>query len=148
MRCPPQLAATQFPTVSSVVLLLDGERVTTFGGEGIVIDHPLTRADFEEQTPAILVETPAPFDEVVFPLRLTGTANVFEAVFMIRLTDAAGTTFYEQPAMATSGTGTRGTFDITIEATPAAHGTGIVRLWEPSARDGSDTNVVEYPVEM
>ena len=54
---------TQFPTVESVEI--DGESYT--------------RADFEEQTPSVLVESPLPFEEVTSPLRATGTANTFEA---------------------------------------------------------------------
>ena len=49
-----------------------------------------TRADFEEQTPIILVESPLPFEEVTSPLRVTGTANTFEATFQYELLDARG----------------------------------------------------------
>src|SRR5439155_26106165 len=34
---------TQFPTVQRVALHLDGEPVTVFSGEGIVLDRPQTR---------------------------------------------------------------------------------------------------------
>lgn len=136
---------TQFPNVEGVLLEIDGEPVTEFTGEGFIIDHPLTRADFEDQTPLIFVESPAPFDTVGSPLRITGTANVFEAVFMIRLQAANGDVLYEHNAMATSGTGTRGTFDVTVEF-DVPPGEGMLTLWEPSAKDGSPTNVVEIPV--
>lgn len=36
----------RFPTVRRVLLRLDGRRVTVFGGEGLILDHPLTRSDF------------------------------------------------------------------------------------------------------
>ena len=136
---------TQFPTVDGVLLEIDGEPVTELTGEGVVIDHPLTRADFEDQTPIIFVESPAPFDRVGSPMRITGTANVFEAVFMIRLQTASGDVLYEHNAMATSGTGTRGTFDVTVEL-EVPRGNGVLTLWEPSAKDGTPTNVVEIPV--
>src|SRR6266567_46920 len=49
-----------------------------------------TRANFEDETPLILVESPLPFQTVHSPLRVTGTANTFEATFQYELTDAAG----------------------------------------------------------
>ena len=66
---------TQFPTVESVEI----------GGKSY------TRADFEEQTPSVLVESPLPFEEVTSPLRATGTANTFEANFNYELVDSEGT---------------------------------------------------------
>ena len=139
---------TQFATVSGVQLASDGEPIVVFGTEGIVLDGPLTRDDFEDLTPAILVEDPAPFDVVATPLRVHGTANVFEAAFMVRLTDGEGNVVYEGPQMATSGTGTRGTFDLTIDTVGATAGRAELRLWEVSARDGSDINVVTIPLEL
>jgi hypothetical protein len=139
---------TQFDTVTGVQLADEGEPIDVFGSEGIVLDGPLTRDDFEDLTPAILVEGPAPFDVVGNPLRVHGTANVFEAAFMVRLTDAGGNVVDEGPQMATSGTGTRGTFDLTIDTVGATAGRAELRLWEASARDGSDVNVVTIPLEL
>jgi spore germination protein GerM len=47
---------TQFPTVEGVNFKLDGEPVEVFSGEGIILDHPVDRDDYEELSPAILVE--------------------------------------------------------------------------------------------
>ena len=60
--------------------------------------------------------------------------------------DADGTILIEEPMMATSGTGTRGTFDVTVEfdAQPGAQIT--LRVFEHSAKDGSEINVVEIPL--
>jgi hypothetical protein len=140
---------TQFPTVQGVRFEQDGRPVASFGSEGIVFDHALTRADFETETPGIFVDGPAPFDTVGPKLRVYGTANVFEATFMVRVTDPAGHQLYEHFQMATSGTGTRGTFDFTIDVATSAHGTGTLRMWEPSAiEQGPDVNVVEIPVRL
>ncbi len=38
---------TGFPTAESVRFLIDGERVESIGGEGVIVDPPLTRADVE-----------------------------------------------------------------------------------------------------
>ena len=137
---------TQFPTVDFVKFTLDGEPVEVFGGEGIVLERPVGRKDFEDLTPVIFVAAPAVNDTVSSPLRVRGTANTFEAAFMLQILDADGTILIEQPMMATSGTGTRGTFDETIEFNAEPGSQITLRVFEHSARDGSEVNVVEIPL--
>lgn len=83
---------------------LDDAPVTVFGGAGIVLDHPSTRAGLESVAPAILVESPAPGVVVHSPLRVWGTADVFEASFRLELTDASGHVLAAQAVRASSGT--------------------------------------------
>jgi len=106
-----------------------------------------TRADFEDLTPAILVEAPLPFATVSAPLRLRGTANTFEATFEYDLLDPAGKVLKHDFATATSGSGTRGTFDFKV---PFEAPNGVARLvvYERSAADGSKTHVVEIPISL
>ena len=106
-------------------------------------DRATSRADFEDQTPAILVESPLPFAEVTSPLRVTGTANTFEATFQYELVDGEGEVVDENFVTATSGTGTRGTFDFT---TGAFDDVAALRVFELSAKDGSRVNEVEIPL--
>ena len=47
---------------------------------------------------------------------------------------------------ATSGTGTRGTFEFTTEAAGAFDDVGTLVVFEPSAEDGSRTKLVEIPL--
>lgn len=111
--------------------------------------NTLTRADFEDLTPAILVESPLAFEEVASPLRVTGTANTFEATFSYELTDTDGLIVDENFVTATSGTGTRGTFDFTTEPyTVPFDGVGSLIVFERSAKDGSRINLVEIPLRM
>ncbi len=139
---------TQFPTVESVSFEVNGQPLTVLGGEGVMLDTPQTRADWESLTPAILVESPLPFAEVTSPLRITGTANTFEASFVVNVTDGDGLIVYDEPAMATSGSGTRGTFDVTATFDMPRSGVGSVIVFELSAKDGSQINVVEVPVKV
>jgi len=106
-----------------------------------------TRGDFEDVTPAILVETPLPFDEVTAPLRVAGTANTFEATFEYDLLDPDGKVLKHDFATATSGSGTRGTFDFRV---PFEAPNGVARLvvYERSAADGSKTHIVEIPISL
>jgi hypothetical protein len=106
-----------------------------------------TRADFEDVTPAILVESPLPFQAVSAPLRVTGTANTFEATFEYELTDPDGKVLSHNFVTATSGSGTRGTFDFTIPF-EAPNGLGKLVVYERSAADGSKTHVIEIALTL
>ena len=139
---------TQFPTVDGVDFKLDGQPITVLGGEGIIIDHPMRRTDYEDMSPAILVESPTPGSAVSSPLRVTGTANVFEAVFSISVVDAAGMTIADERVQATAGTGTRGTFDATVEFNPSEAGPGSLIVYYNSAKDGSKVVVDEIPIML
>lgn len=126
---------TQFRSVRSVHLADGNYALTGFD-----------RADFEDFTPAILVESPLSFEEVTSPLRVTGTANTFEANFQYELKDADGKVRAKDFVTATSGTGTRGTFEFTAPFDFEGDGTLIV--FESSAKDGSRINVAEIPVRL
>ena len=104
-----------------------------------------TRGDFEELTPSILVESPLPFASVSSPLRVWGTANTFEATFEYELLDSAGKALAKHFVTATSGSGTRGTYDITIRFT-SPRGTGKLVVYELSAADGSRIHQVAIPL--
>jgi immunoglobulin-like protein involved in spore germination len=106
-----------------------------------------TRADFEDLTPAILVESPLPFQAVSAPLRVTGTANTFEATFAYELLDPVGKVLSDNFVTATSGSGTRGTFDFTVPF-EAPNGLGKLVVFEHSAADGSRIHQVEIPLTL
>lgn len=137
---------TQFPSVERVEFRLDGEPVRAIGGEGVVVAPAVDRADFEQQAPAILVESIGPGDAVTSPLRVTGTANTFEATLNLRLVAGGGEVLHDDFVTATSGSGTRGTFEATIAFD--ASGPATLVAYERSAEDGSEINVVEIPVVL
>jgi hypothetical protein len=110
--------------------------------------HSYTRADFEEQSPAILVEAPLPFAHVTSPLRATGTANTFEATFQYELKDAGGKVLAKHFVTATSGNGVRGTFDVTIPFEVAHPGPGTLTVYENDAATGKRINEVEIPLQL
>ena len=139
---------TQFPSVQGVNFRLDGEPVEVFGGEGLILDHPVNRTDYEELSPAILVESPTLGETVRSPVRVTGTANVFEATFQLNITDWDGLIVYDDHVTATSGTGTRGTFDVTADFAVDRSGPGSIITFVYSAKDGSQQDVIEIPVQI
>jgi hypothetical protein len=138
---------TRFPTVKRVAFRLDGETVKAIGGEGVVVDPPIGRLAIEDQTPQILIESPLPGDTVSSPIRLQGTANVFEATVSIEARDQTGTVVLQAFTTATSGTGTRGTFDTKLTM-PTASGTMTIIAFEASAENGEPLHVVDVQVTV
>ena len=137
---------TQFPTVDSVLFQLDGKPVTTFSGEGVILDHPVGRDDYYDQLPAIFVDRPAWGASIGNPARVSGLANVFEAQFRVRLVNASGTVLVDKPVTASCGTGCWGTFDITLDYTVSKAQYGTLRVYDRSEKDGSVIDVTEYAV--
>jgi len=121
---------------------LDPKGAVTVGG------NSYTRADFEEQTPAILVENPLPFTRLSSPIHATGAANTFEATFQYELKDAAGKVLAKHFAMATSGTGERGTFDLKIPFAVAQEQPATLTVYEESAATGKRINQYAIPLTL
>lgn len=123
---------TQFPSIKAVE-----------------VDKRYTRADFEDQTPPVLVESPLPFEEITLPLTVSGSANTFEATFQYELVAPNGALIFKNFVTATSGTGTRGTFEFSTGAlSHPAEGEWSLRVFELSAEDGSRIHEVEIPLRM
>lgn len=123
---------TQFPLIEAVIL----------------DDRTYRRADFEDLTPAILVESPLSFEQVSSPLHVFGSANTFEATFSYEVTDTDGRIVDEDFVTATSGTGWRGTFEFVAPFEVDFDGVGSLIVFERSAKDGSRINLVEIPLRM
>jgi germination protein M len=140
---------TQFPTVKGVQFALDGEPIEVLGGEGIVIDHPLTRKDYAELLPAILVERPYLGESVPNPVTVSGTANVFEANVTVLILDAKGKEIVRTFTTATCGSGCRGKFSVNVpyEVAEDQEGTIIVQD-DDAAGTGHPPHVVEIPVSL
>jgi germination protein M len=141
---------TEVTGVESVTLLIDGKSVDMIGGEGLEVKAQTKRADLElwAQTAAIIVTTPLPFDRVTVPIHVAGTSDAYEATFRIRITDSKGTQLADQMVMATCGSGCRGTFAVDVPIGTGGVGPLTLRAYENSAKDGSEINVVEFPITV
>jgi hypothetical protein len=112
-----------------------------------VLGKGLTRNDLEKWTPAILVESPVVGETVTSPIRVTGTANTFEANVLLRV-ESGGKKVVERFVTATSGSGRRGTFDATIRVPRALGGPIELVVYESSAATGREINVVRIPLRI
>jgi germination protein M len=106
-------------------------------------------ADAEGALPAILVESPAPHATVSSPLTIRGTANTFEATFMVEVrAEGEGKPLVETFVTATSGSGTRGTFEHELVFSVDRKRAGTLVVYERSAEDNSIVNEVEIPITI
>ena len=129
---------TQFENVVSVRVRIDGAPTTTFGTSGLTLDGPLDRNDFTAETPLILLETIAPGDVVPATPR-----NV-----RIRIVGADGRTLADTFTTGHGPMGQWGRFDTVVPIARGANTSGKVEVFEASAKDGSEINVVAVPVRF
>ena len=137
---------TQFDSVQGVVFEVEGDPLfELFGDPGMDIQR---RADFVDQLPFILVESPGIGERVSSPVTIAGTADVFEAVVSIEILDENGDTVASTFTMATCGTGCRGSYTSDVEYSVETRQPGTIRVYEVSAMDGSPIHIVEIPVML
>jgi spore germination protein GerM len=137
---------TQFSTVKSVLFQVDGQTVTVFGSEGIVLDGPSKRADWADELPAMFVDRPAYGAALGNPGPVSGNADVFEATFRLAVLDGSGKVIVDQQVTASCGSGCRGTFQQTVDYSIGKAQWGTLRVYDPSEKDGSPQSVRDYPV--
>ncbi len=121
---------------------------------GILTETPSIQATHVtvENAPAIIVTSPRPGDVITSDtIQITGSARVFENVFMFEIETEDGTSILSQPIMTNAQeVGTFGTFEQSIvlptESIPSKD--LIFRFFEASPRDGSETHLVEIPVTL
>ena len=134
-------------------------------GQGATMTRPAATATGAGATPAatatagapgpvISIDAPLEDSTVTVPIRISGEANVFEAVLEVEVVDAAGDSVCRRIVMATSGTGTPGTWETDMAFDPASAGAAdvpaplTVRAFNRSARDGAIENVVERDLTL
>jgi len=139
---------TQFPSVTSVRFEQDGAPLpTVVDGNGVPLQHPASRADYEAITPPILIESPLPGQTVSSPIDVRGSAIAFEATFQTEVVDASGAVLGKQTVTASEGAPARGSFSVTV---PVQAQPGPVRLiaYEDNQATGRRMHVVTVPLQL
>jgi germination protein M len=138
---------TQFDSVETVTILIDGQEQTDgIGGEGVPATD-LDRVAVEGVVPFVLVESPVPGQTVTSPVPLAGWSNTFEATVLYTLTAADGTKLADGFTTATSGTGTWGTFSTDVSY-PAASGSAVFAVGGENAETGGQADTYQVPVVL
>jgi germination protein M len=140
---------TEFETVKAVRFHLDGEPVDVFSGEGIVLDEPVTREDYEDLLPIITVDSPSAGAAVSSPVRVSGTANVFEANVTVRVLGADGRELARTFTTASCGSGCWGTYSVDVPFEVAAAESGTIVVEDDDADgDGRPSHAVRIRVGL
>lgn len=137
---------TAFDGIDEVVFSIDGEEVEVFSSEGLVLDGPQGREQYEDFLPLVLVEQPLAGARVTSPVTVSGIANAFEATVSIRAETLDGTVLGETFTTATCGTGCYGLFGEELAFSIDEDTPGRIVAFEASAEDGSMINVFEVSV--
>lgn len=118
---------TATPSIDEVLFLGEGGKLPAVSA-GIDLTAALGRDDFAAQTPPILIESPAAGETVTNPVRVRGTANTVEGSFQLQVEQTVDgqVVILGETGAQTSGSGTRGAFDVVIELSAGA--TGPARL--------------------
>ncbi len=147
-------AVTQFDGIDRVKFHIDGAPRDPILSHGFVVGDGLTRDDFANVRPSILIEQPYPGAEVTTPLIIRGESNTFEGTVRYAITTGGGdgVLLTEGFTTATAGMGIWGSFEAIVDLSDFASdyqpGPGSIIMWEDSPRDGSQLNVVEIPIVL
>ena len=99
--------------------------------------------------PNIIVFEPVAGSEVGLPLVIKGEARVFENNFNYRIKDQDGTVIFENYATANApDIGQYGPFNLSVSYPKPNSQTGWIEVFDYSAKDGQEENVVLIPVKF
>jgi len=145
---------TEFPDVQKVSFTVEGtldQRSRDWWGHVGLYEQPFTR-DISTPSivrePVIWVTSPQPGTKISSPLKVTGSAMVFEAVVNLRLVTADGHVLAESHVMASAGAPGRGDYTASLSFAPPAQGNGFLETFWISPKDGSELDKTRVPVEF
>lgn len=126
-----------------------GSTPATTANEPATAEAPGTGEESDDSLPPIVVEEPRAGAEIVSPVTVSGTANVFEANVTVRLLGQGGRELAHTFTTATCGSGCRGTFSVEVpfEVARAQDGTVVVHD-DDAAGTGSPPHVVRVAVRL
>lgn len=142
---------TEFPDIKRVAFQVEGgldERARDWWGHVGLHEQPFTRNLAAVWEPAIWVTSPRSGEKVESPLRVQGSARVFEGTVNLRLMGDDGQKLAETYTTAAAGAPERGDFTAELTFSPPAGGQGRLEVFWKSPKDGSERDKVEIPVKF
>ena len=117
-------------------------------GRGTVLHRPVTRQDYANLLPVILVRSPSIGQTVSSPVTVFGSADVFEAAVSMRVMDQDGNVVGTATASAACGTGCRGGYRTQMIYSVSSTQPGTVEVYEVSGKNGAHQHVQRIPVTL
>ncbi|NLV21707.1 MAG: spore gernimation protein [Syntrophomonadaceae bacterium] len=140
---------TEFPNIIKVSFTVNGkaENAMDWWGHVGLYEQPFSRNMSLVQEPLIWVTSPVDNQVISSPLKIAGSAMVFEATVSYRLKDAQGNILASGFTNAAVGAPERGDYATELQfKSPGAGQKGQLEVFEVSMKDGSDRNKVIVPV--
>lgn len=140
---------TEFHNIIKVSFTVNGkaENAMDWWGHVGLYEQPFNRQMSLVQEPLIWVTEPLDNQVVSSPLKIAGSAMVFEATVSYRLKDDQGKILASGFTNASMGAPERGDYSAEIQfKSPGAGKKGQLEVYEVSMKDGSDRNKVIIPV--
>lgn len=139
---------TEFPSIKKVQFTVNGqaENGMDWWGHVGLYDQPFERNLSSVREPAIWVNTPVAGQTISNPVKISGSAMVFEASVCFRLRDSNGKVLVDGFTQAAIGAPDHGDFNAELAFTATGAGEGQLEVYEESMKDGSDMNKVIIPV--
>lgn len=140
---------TEFPNIIKVSFTVDGttKNAMDWWGHVGLSEQPFSRDMSVVQEPLIWVTAPAADQIVSSPLKIAGSAMVFEATVSYRLRDGDRKILASGFTNASAGAPERGDFSTEVAfKSPGAGKKGQLEVFETSMKDGSDIHKVTIPI--
>ncbi|KUG04008.1 hypothetical protein ASZ90_018597 [hydrocarbon metagenome] len=140
---------TEFPTIQRVQFTVDGQvdKGMDWWGHVGLYEQPFSRNLSTVYEPVIWVTAPVADQTISSPVKISGTARVFEATVSFHLKDADGNILAQGFTTASEGAPGRGDFEAELAFKSEAAGKGQLEIFEVSMKDGSEVHKVIIPVE-
>lgn len=136
---------TELPGVERVEFLIEGSPVDSIGGEGVAVAGGVTRADFQEFLPSVLLLAPCPGQKVSGIVEVKGHVGPEVNSVTVILTGRDGLILEESKPVFKPGDDGRRWFEATFSvAGPATRG-AIILKWTNST---GERESFEIPVEI
>ena len=135
---------TTFPV--SVSFYIDGRPAKAIAGL-VLPDRPLTRDDFAQVVPAVLVDSIGPGQAVTTGTVISGSTALRGTDLVVRLTDATGRVLYQGQGRSDDARGERHAFRVVSQFRRVAAGPGTVTV-TAATPDGAPALVVSVPIQL
>lgn len=140
---------TEFPSIQKISFLVEGkldQEARDWWGHVGLYQQPFTRNLSRVYEPVIWVTEPVPGQKITSPVKIKGTARVFEATVNARLLNNEGKILATGFATASEGAPGRGDFILNMPFNVKSNGNGRLEVFWGSPKDGRDLDKVIIPV--
>ncbi len=136
---------TALDGIERVALEVDGEPLREFAADTATLGLSMSRDDFADVRPSILIVSPAPGETITSPVQVSGESNTPAGTFIIEIIGTHGTTVTERLADSSGTNGIWRAFETSVDFETGA-GPGELVAYGRSPVDDSRAFEIRIPV--